>query len=103
MEDKRVDEQTLSGVTTYFAFYAICITLIFVLISFEPFGLESNLSATVACFNNVGPGFGEVGPAGSFANYTMFSKVVLSFGMLLGRLEIFPLILGLNPLAWKKR
>lgn len=103
MEDKRVDEQTLSGVTTYFAFYAICITLIFVLISFEPFGLESNLSATVACFNNVGPGFGEVGPAGSFSNYTMFSKVVLSFGMLLGRLEIFPLILGLNPLAWKKR
>ena len=103
MEDKRVDEQTLSGVTTYFAFYAVCIAGIFVLISFEPFGLESNLSAAVACFNNIGPGFGEVGPAGSYANYTMFSKVILSFGMLLGRLEIFPLILGLNPLAWRKR
>lgn len=103
MEDKRVDEQTLSGVTTYFAFYAMCIMGIFVIISFEPFGIETNLSATVACFNNVGPGFGAVGPNGSYAEYTYFTKILLSLAMLLGRLEIFPFILGLNPTVWKRR
>lgn len=103
MEDKKVDEQTLNGVTTYFAFYSMCIMGIFVLISFEPFGIETNLSATVACFNNIGPGFGAVGPIGSYAEYSIFSKLLLSIAMLLGRLEIFPLILGLNPLVWKRR
>ena len=103
MEDKRVDEQTLNGVTTYFAIYAMCIVGIFVLISFEPFGIETNLSATIACFNNVGPGFGAVGTIGSYAEYSIFSKILLSFAMLLGRLEIFPLILGFNPLVWKRR
>ena len=103
MESKRVDEQVVSGVTTYFAVYAMCIMAIFVIISFEPFGIETNLSATVACFNNIGPGFGAVGPIGSYAEYSMFSKLLLSLAMLMGRLEIFPLILGLNPLVWKRR
>ena len=103
MESKRVDEQTLGGVTSYFAVYAMCVMGIFVLLSIEPFGIETNLSATVACFNNVGPGFGMVGPTGSYAEYSTFSKLLLSLAMLLGRLEIFPLILGLNPLVWKRR
>ena len=100
---KRVDEQMLSGVTTYFAIYMICILCIFVLISFEPFDLETNLTATVSCFNNIGPGLAGVGPASSYAAYSGFSKILLSLAMLLGRLEIFPLILGLNPMVWKKR
>lgn len=103
MESKRVDEQTLGGVTSYFAIYVMCVIGIFVLLSMEPFGIETNLSATLACFNNVGPGFGAVGPIGSYADYSIFSKLLLSLAMLLGRLEIFPLILGLNPLVWKKR
>ncbi len=103
MEGKRVDEHILNGVTSYFAIYAICIVVIFIILSIEPFDLETNLSATLTCFNNVGPGLGGVGPAASFANYTSFSKILLSFAMLMGRLEIFPLILGLNPLVWKKR
>ncbi|MBQ7386240.1 MAG: TrkH family potassium uptake protein [Ruminococcus sp.] len=103
MESKRVDEQTLSGVTSYFAIYVMCVMGIFILLSIEPFGIETNLSATVACFNNVGPGFGAVGPIGSYADYSIFSKLLLSLAMLLGRLEIFPLILGLNPLVWKRR
>lgn len=103
MEDKRVDEQTLSGVTSYFAIYIMCTLGVFVLLSIEPFGIETNLSATIACFNNVGPGFGAVGPIGSYADYSGFSKILLSLAMLLGRLEIFPLVLGLNPLVWKRR
>lgn len=103
MEDKKVDEQTLSGVTTYFAIYSMITLGVFVLLCLEPFSLETNFSATVACFNNVGPGFGAVGPSESYANYNVFSKLLLSFAMLLGRLEIFPLILGLNPFVWKSR
>lgn len=88
---------------TYFTLYAGLTILTFLLISFEPFGFETNLSATVACFNNVGPGFGMVGPTGSYASYTAFSKIVLSISMLLGRLEIFPLLLMFIPSTWKKR
>lgn len=103
MDDKRLDEKTLSGVTSYFAIYIFCILSIFILISSEPFGMETNFTATVACFNNVGPGFGAVGPASGYSGYSDFATVLLSFAMLLGRLEVFPLLLGLNPFNWKKK
>ena len=101
-EGKKLDDETLSGVTSYFAVYTLCIMVVFLLLSFEPFGFETNFTASVACFNNIGPGLAEVGPAASFAQYSDFSKIVLSFAMLLGRLEVFPLLLGLNPLIWKR-
>ena len=103
MEGKRVDEITIKGVNAYFAIYIVCLAVIFLLICFEPFGLETNLTAAVSCFNNVGPGLGWVGPAYSYSAYTDFSKVVLSFAMLLGRLEIYPLILAFMPSTWSKR
>ena len=101
-EGKRLEDEVLSGVTSYFAVYTLCIMVVFVMLSVEPFGLETNFTASVACFNNIGPGLADVGPAASFAEYSAFSKIVLSFAMLLGRLEVFPLLLGLNPLIWKK-
>lgn len=103
MEGKKVDEQVLSGVTSYFTVYVLCIIVIFILLSIEPVSVETNLSATLACFNNIGPGLDAVGPTLSYAEYSPFSKLLLSAAMLLGRLEILPLILGLNPLLWKKR
>ncbi len=102
-EGKRVDEQTINGVGVYLGLYIAIVFLVFLLISFEPFDLETKFSSVVACFNNIGPGFGEVGPMGSFAGYTDFSKIVLSFAMLLGRLEIYPLIIALSPSAWSRR
>lgn len=75
----------------------------FLLISFEPFDFETRFSSVAACFNNVGPGFGTVGPMGSYADYTPFSKIVLSISMLLGRLEIYPLIFALMPSLWVKK
>lgn len=101
MDGKRVDEQTVGSVTTYFAFYIICMVIIFILLSLEPFSVETNLSVTISCFNNIGPAFGSA--SSNLSEYSDFSKIILSFAMLLGRLEIFPLILGLNPLIWKKR
>ncbi len=102
-EGKEVDSHLQNSVSTYFAVYMICIFGVFLLVSLEPFGLETNFSATVACFNNIGPGFGVVGPAGSFAAYSDFSKYILSFAMLLGRLEIFPIIIALIPSTWRRK
>ena len=101
-EGKKLDDTTLTGVTSYFAAYVFSIIVIYILISFEPFNFETNFTAVLACFNNVGPGFGEVGPTSSFAGYSDPATLLLSFAMLLGRLEVFPLLLGLNPLIWKK-
>ena len=104
-EGKDVDDHTKRSVTTYFAVYMMCFFVIFLLVSFEgaPFDFEANFSAVTACFNNIGPGFGVVGPAGSFAEYSEFSKAVLSFAMLFGRLEIFPLLIALIPSTWKRK
>ena len=102
-EGKRLDDTTLAGVNSYFAAYVLCIVIVFICISFEPFDFETNFTAALTCFNNVGPGLAGVGPTSSFADYSVFSKIILSFAMLLGRLEVFPLLLGLNPLIWKKQ
>ncbi len=102
LEGKRLDETTTNNVGVYLAIYSACMVAAFLLISFEPFGLETNLTASIACFNNVGPGFGAVGPAGGYVDYTVFSKLVLSAAMLMGRLEIFPLILAFSPSTWRR-
>lgn len=101
-EGKQVDEPTLRSVSMYFALYMVCFSLIFLVLCFEPFDLETNISAAAACFNNVGPGFAAVGPAASYAEYSVLSKIVLSIAMLLGRLEIFPLLLSFSPTTWTK-
>lgn len=101
-EGKSLDSGTLSNVKNYFALYMICFFAVFLAISWEPMSLETHFSAAVSCFNNVGPGLGAVGPALSYADYSPFSKLVLSFAMLLGRLEIFPLLLAVFPSVWLK-
>ena len=101
-EGKQMDEKTVSSVGTYLAIYIVCLAATFLLISFEPFSLETNLSTAVTCFNNVGPGLDATGPASNFSCYSDFSTVVLSFSMLFGRLEIFPMLLLFSPKLWKK-
>ena len=102
-EGKEVDDSVQKGITTYFFIYMLGILTTFVVLSLEPFGFITNFTAAVTAFNNVGPGFGLVGPAGSFAAYSDFSKIFLSFAMLFGRLEIFPLLIALIPSTWKKK
>ena len=103
VDGKRVDERTISGLMSYLAVYVACLFVIFLLISFEPFDVETNLTAAVTCFNNVGPGLSAVGPASNFAGYSIFSKIVLTLAMLLGRLEIYPILLTLLPTTWVKK
>lgn len=112
-EGKNLDNDTLVATTNYFSLYMICILVIFIIISFDNTAAtaiesaghnitETNFTAVVSCFNNIGPGLGMVGPAGSFAAYSPFSKILLSLAMLLGRLEIFPILLTLAPSTWMK-
>ncbi len=101
-EGKTMDSATVKGINNYFLVYFACFFGIFLLLGLENFSIETNLSATISCFNNVGPGLGLVGPAGSYAVYSPFSKILLSLAMLLGRLEIFPVIIAFAPATWSK-
>lgn len=65
-------------------------------------GFTSNLTATISCLSNIGPGLEAVGPYSSFANYNIVSKIVLTLTMLIGRLEILPVLILFNPKTWKK-
>ena len=103
LEGKEVNEDTQRGVTTYFTLYMLCILALFFVLSLDPFDFETNLTAAVTCFNNVGPGLSQVGPMGSFAGYSPISKLAMSFAMLLGRLEIYPLLISVIPSTWRKR
>ena len=103
-EGRTVDDATLSSVSNYFALYVLIFVFIFLLLSaLNSFDFETNFSAAAACYNNIGPGFGAVGPLSSYADYSVLSKIILSFAMLFGRLEIWPLILALSPTVWAKK
>lgn len=94
INDKIVSKETITSVSSYIGLYLFTGLILFLLISFEPVGFETNFSAIAACFNNIGPGFASVGPFASFSGYSDFSKIILSFAMLLGRLEIYPVLLS---------
>lgn len=102
-EGKKIENPVLSGVATYLAIYVVCFIALFLLLSIESFDLETNLSAAAACFNNIGPGLGAVGPVLSYAEYSDFSKILLSLAMLFGRLEIYPLLFTMSLSTWTKK
>ena len=102
-EGKKLEDKTANGVSVYFVIYFILFFSILLLISFNGFDFETNFTAVAATYNNIGPGLAGVGPASSYAEYSLFSKVVLSISMLLGRLEIFPILLIFTPYLWKKK
>lgn len=102
-EGKGMDESVLSQVAVFFFVYLLLILLGMLLISLDGiYDFQTNFTATLTCVSNVGPGLGAVGPAGNFAGYSAFSKLVLSFLMLCGRLELFPMLALLHPSAWRK-
>ena len=102
-EGKPVEEDTLHQVGVFMFMYVLLIVLGAALLSLEGlYDIETNLTAALTCVSNVGPGLGAVGPAGSFAGYSAFSKVLLSFLMLAGRLEIFPMLALFHPAMWRK-
>ena len=103
LSGKPVSEKILANTNAYFAAYILIAAASFTVVSFtSPYGLTENLSAVLACFNNVGPGLGMIGPASNFAGFGILSKIVLIVDMLAGRLEIFPIIVLFSRQAWKR-
>lgn len=98
-----IDEKVLQNTNAYLAAYAILIIASFILISVDGFSITTNLSAVLACFNNIGPGFEMVGPTSNYAAFGTFSKLVLALDMLAGRLEIFPILILFSRTTWAHR
>lgn len=102
MEGKAVKNEAVFAVTTYGVIYIFLIFLVTFIISFDGYDITTNFTAALSCLSNIGPGMGLIGPTGNFAIFSGFSKVVLTFTMLLGRLEIYPLLVLFAPGTWRK-
>ena len=100
-ENKPLDIKVQKSVAAYFMVYMILFTAILLIISVNSQDFLTAFSAVAATFNNIGPGLGKVGPAFSFAEYNNLSKTVLSFAMLAGRLEVYPMLILFAPATWK--
>lgn len=103
LEGKAVDNDTISSVGGYVIIYMIIFFVTLLVLSFSQYGFLENFTATATCINNIGPGLGAVGPSSNFSGYSGFHQLVLSFTMLLGRLEIFPILLAFAPSTWRKK
>ena len=98
-----VDEKILANTNAYLAAYVIIIFAVFAIISLDGFSVGTNFSAVLCTFNNIGPGLEAVGPTCNFSAYSDLSKLVLSWAMLAGRLEIFPILVLFSRDTWKRR
>lgn len=99
---KAVDDETLRGSLIFFFLYILMLIVGTLLISVDGFDTTTNFTAVLSCLSNIGPGLGLVGPMGNFAMYSVFSKIVLTAAMLIGRLEIFPILILFSPSLWKR-
>ena len=102
-EGNRMEDQVVSSTSSYLVVYIMIICICFLVLSLDGFDLETNLTAAVSCVNNIGPAFGAAGPASNYAAFSPLSKIVLSFAMLFGRLEIYPMLIALSPSTWSKK
>lgn len=101
-EGKPLKEDTIIGVYSYLAVYLAVFVVSVVLVSINDYDMITSISAVAAAINNVGCGFSMVGPNGSFFNFSGFSLIILSFDMLAGRLELFPILMLLYPRTWSR-
>lgn len=102
-EDKRIDSSVINAIFSYLAVYTVIYIATMLLVSFETPDFFSAFSTVAATINNIGPGFGIVGPSQNFSSFSPMIKLVLSFIMIMGRLEIFPVLILLSPNTWRKR
>ena len=98
-----VSEKVLDNTNAYLAAYVLIIFSVFLIISLDGFSVGTNFSAVLCTFNNIGPGLEAVGPTCNFSQYSNLSKLVLSWAMLAGRLEIFPILVLFSKDTWKNR
>lgn len=102
MDGKLVDRQMLNSVFIFMITYFLIFALSVLAISLDDFSFETNFSAVAATLNNIGPGLAEVGPARNFSAYSNPAKLILTFDMLAGRLELLPMLILFYPKTWRK-
>lgn len=102
MNNRVVEHQTLRATNVFIVSYLVIFMTSLLLISIDNFGFTTNFTAVAATMNNIGPGLDAVGPTQNFALFSPLSKIVLCFNMLIGRLEIFPMLILFSPFTWKK-
>ena len=97
---KSLSSDEITSIMSFFVLYIVIISLGTIVISIEGFDLITSSSAIIASLGNIGPGFGLVGPTQNYGQFSNFSKIFLSFLMLLGRLELFSVLMLFNPKFW---
>ena len=103
IDSRPVEGEVVRSVNAYIACYIVLFVSSLILISFDKFDLVTNFSAVTAAINNIGPGLNAVGPTSNYAAFSPFTKIVLIFDMLAGRLELFPMLILFSPMTWKRR
>lgn len=103
IDKQAVEEPVVRGVSVYFAMHMIVMAVSIILVSLESLDLASTVTSVITCLGNIGPGLGTICPSGNFAHFSVFSKIVLSFDMLAGRLELIPMLMLFSPYAWSKK
>jgi len=101
-ESKPVDKEIIRSVSVFLATYFFIFSISLLLIGFDNFDLTTNFTAVAATMNNIGPGLELVGPTQNFSIYSNFSKIVLIFDMLAGRLELYPMLILFSRNTWRK-
>ncbi len=102
MNGKTIDTQTVRAVCVYLAVFMMLFAVSILIISLDNFDFTTNFTAVATTINNVGPGLSLVGPTRNFADFSDLSKIVLSLDMLIGRLEIFPILMLFSPSTWRR-
>lgn len=102
MDGKVVESDVVASTKSYLVLYIAIMGISTLIVSLDNFDLMSTFSAVNATFNNIGPGMNMAGPVESFANFSVLSKLTMTFDMLAGRLEIIPMLLLFSPSAWRK-
>ena len=102
--DKRpVDREVVRSVNAYLSCYILVFAISLLLITLDNRDMVTNFTAIAATINNIGPGLSGVGPTSNYAAFSVFSKLVLTFDMIAGRLELFPMLILFSPATWKNR
>ena len=101
MDGKCVSDSVLTTVGTFFSLYILILLFCTFVVSFDGNDFTTSFTASLSCISNVGPGLSKVGPPYNFAGFSVFSKIIMSVTMLIGRLEIYPVLILLMPKSRK--
>lgn len=102
MDDKAIEHEVVRATNVFFISFVIIFSLSVLLVSIDGNDLVTNFTAVAATINNIGPGLSMVGPTRNFSHFSVFSKFILMFDMLAGRLELFPMLMMFHPKLWKE-